>query len=148
MFFPALLKLVVNKGVDLSALADSSSVAVPVPFASTVGENRTSRLAGIDHVFDLQIGNASFNNDFRRKMMTVGDVRHFDARHCGAFDDVGRVGESAPHDGLLHVIGCEDRAFFNIDRLRSNPGFKLAYAISIRSSVSTSSDAAQICIAG
>ncbi len=67
--------------------------------------------------------------------MAVGDIGRFDTRHCRAFDHVGGVGLRAADHGFLHAIGRKDGPFFDIDRLRREGGFKLAYVISNWSSV-------------
>ena len=128
---PTLFEFVVDEGVDLAAFADPRAVAVPVPFASTVGENHARRLAGVDHVFNLKVGDSPLGDHVGREMMAIRDIRRLDARHRRALDDVRRMGAGAPHDGLLHAIGGKDRSFLDIDHLRRDRGLKLPYIISI-----------------
>ena len=61
--------------------------------------------------------------------MAVGDIGRFDARHGGALDHVGRVGVRAPDHRFLHAIGSKNGPFLDIDRLRREGCFKLAYII-------------------
>jgi hypothetical protein len=147
VFRATLGQFVVDEGVDFAAFADSRAVAVPMPFACAVREHDTRRLTGVDHVFDLQIGDPSFDNHLGGQVMAVGDIGRFDARHRRALDHVGRVGQRAPDDGFLHVIGSKNRPFFDIDRLRHVGRFKLTYIISNWSSVFSIRDAAQSRIA-
>lgn len=127
---PPLGQFVIHKGVDFAAFADSRTVAVPMPFTRPVREDDAGCLAGVDHVFDLQIRDSSFNDDLGRQVVAVGDIGRFDARHRRALDHVGRVGQRASDHGFLHAVGGKDRPFLNIYRLRHVGRFKLAYVIS------------------
>ena len=145
---PATLgQFVVHEGVDFAAFADARAIAVPMPFTRPVRENHAGCLAGVDHVFDLQIRDSSFDDDLGGQVVAIGDIGRFDARHRRALDHVGRVGQRAPDHGFLHAIGSKHRPFLDIDRLRHMGRFKLAYIISNRSSVFRKSKAAQVCMA-
>ena len=117
-------QFVVHEGKDLAAFADARAIAVPMPFTRPVREDDARRLAGVDHVFDLQIRDASFDDDLGGQVVAIGDIGRFDARHRRALDHVGRVGQRAPDHGFLHAIGGKDRPFLDIDRMRHEGRFK------------------------
>lgn len=111
---------------DLAALADTCTVAVPVPFACAVREYDARRLTGVDHVFDLQVRDVPFDDYLGRQAMAVGNIGRLDARHRRALDDVGRMRQRAPDHGFLDAIGGKDRPLLDIDLLRVKGRFKLA----------------------
>jgi hypothetical protein len=125
----ALGQFVVDEGVDLAAFADARAVAVPMPFAGAVREHDARRLAGVDHVFDLEIRYTSFDDHLGGQVMAVRDIGWFDTGHGRALDHVGRVGLRAPDHGFLYAIGSKNRPLLDIDRLGHVGRFKLAYII-------------------
>src|SRR3972149_6540596 len=147
MLCSPLLKFVVDEGVNLAALADSGAVAVPMPLARTVRQNNARRLACIDYVLKLQVGNAALGNNVRRESVAVGDIGRLDAGHRCGLNHIGRMPKRTAHDSFLHPICGKDRAFLDADRLGRKRYFQLTYAISIRSSVLRSSHAAHFRIA-
>ena len=126
-----MLKLIVNKRINLASLADPRSVAVPVSLARAVRQHDARCLTGVDHVFQLQIRDASFNDQIGWKLMMISDIRRFDAGHRRRFDHVRRMRMGTADNRFLHAIGREDGSFLDIDYLRRDSCFKLAYSISI-----------------
>lgn len=139
----ALFKLVVDESVDFTAFADSGAVSIPMPFARSVRQNRTCRLARIDYVFQLQIGEATFGDDFYGYLMAIRHIRRFNTRHCSRFNDVGRMRMSSVDHRLLHSVGSEDGPFLDIDGRRGSRGIEFAYVRCSCSSVLWTSQAAQ-----
>ena len=125
VLFAALLKRVIDEGINLPAFADSRAVSVPVALAIPVRENDACRLAGVDHIFKLDVGDASLQDQLGRQMMAIGDIRRLYASHRGTFDNVRWMGNCAANDCLLDSVGSKDGSFFNVDRLRRYCRFEL-----------------------
>src|SRR5688572_2227423 len=64
-------KVVVDKSIDLSSFPDSGPVSIPMTLARAVWQNRARGLSGIDHIFQLQVGEPPLGNQFGGQMMPV-----------------------------------------------------------------------------